>query len=259
MGFAPELDLVVQILADDAPPARIWTFPGLLGYHGINALGVASFANQLVGPAWRMGLPHYPLKRFMLGQSTLDVHTNHLLSAQFVLTERYLAEIPDSVTCLARIEAATEARQGGLAVLAEVAQIITGSDLHVRGSLLLTAHGQHEVAAPGCPLHAPLLGLLRRGIKGDACIIPEGPDEALPIAGNSPSIFYTTPGVDGVKVPGYVPLDDTRQHNYALSPYPQRGRVPSQPAIIAECGSRKAAHPGLDTVRERGGCGMGGG
>ena len=60
-----------------APPARrpamlLWTFSGQLGYHGMNSEGVAHFANALAGgPAWRMGLPHYPLKRLLLEGATV--------------------------------------------------------------------------------------------------------------------------------------------------------------------------------------------
>jgi len=80
-------------------------------------------------------------------------------------------------------------RKGGLAVMAEVAQVITESDLKLGGSLLLTAHGQHEEAVGGRQLHAPLLGLLERGVHGSACIIPEGPHEGLPLAGRGLVIF----------------------------------------------------------------------
>lgn len=59
----------------NAPPLQImmWTFGGMLGYHGMNSRGVAQFANSLGGgPAWRMGLPHYPVKRFMLESEDLE-------------------------------------------------------------------------------------------------------------------------------------------------------------------------------------------
>lgn len=87
--------------------------------------------------------------------------------------------------------------KGGLAVIAEVAQILLESRLPLPGSLLVTAHGQHEEAVNGRPLHAPLVGLLRRGIHGDACIIPEGPHDELPIAGRGLIIFsvrFSRPG-----------------------------------------------------------------
>src|ERR1051325_6910504 len=50
----------------------MWTFGGMLGYHGLNDRGVAHFANALGGgPAWTFALSHYPLKRMMLEQCDL--------------------------------------------------------------------------------------------------------------------------------------------------------------------------------------------
>lgn len=54
------------------PRLLMWTFGGMLGYHGINEHGVAHFANSLGGgPAWKFALSHYPIKRMMLEQSSL--------------------------------------------------------------------------------------------------------------------------------------------------------------------------------------------
>src|SRR5262249_22258359 len=54
------------------PALLMWTFGGMIGYHGLNTAGVAHFANSLGGgPAWRFGLPHYPVKRLMLEQRTV--------------------------------------------------------------------------------------------------------------------------------------------------------------------------------------------
>lgn len=54
------------------PDVLMWTFGGQIGYHGLNAAGVAHFANSLGGgPAWQFGLPHYPVKRMMLERRTI--------------------------------------------------------------------------------------------------------------------------------------------------------------------------------------------
>jgi isopenicillin-N N-acyltransferase-like protein len=54
------------------PELLMWTFGGQIGYHGMNSVGVAHFANSLGGgPAWQLGLPHYPVKRMMLERRTL--------------------------------------------------------------------------------------------------------------------------------------------------------------------------------------------
>ncbi|HTI50973.1 MAG TPA: C45 family peptidase, partial [Planctomycetaceae bacterium] len=58
---------VLHLEPDDRPDILMWTFGGMLGYHGLNADGVAHFANSLGGgPAWKFALPHYPLKRLLL-------------------------------------------------------------------------------------------------------------------------------------------------------------------------------------------------
>lgn len=53
--------------AGGKPEVMMWTFGGMIGYHGINSAGVGHFANALGGgPASRFGMPHYPVKRLML-------------------------------------------------------------------------------------------------------------------------------------------------------------------------------------------------
>jgi isopenicillin-N N-acyltransferase-like protein len=72
----PELEefaYVLRLEPEGRPAALMWTFGGMLGYHGLNDAGVAHFANSLGGgPPWRVGLPHYPVKRLMLEQRSLD-------------------------------------------------------------------------------------------------------------------------------------------------------------------------------------------
>jgi isopenicillin-N N-acyltransferase-like protein len=72
----PELEefaYVLRLEPEGKPAVLMWTFGGMIGYHGLNSAGVAHFANSLGGgPAWRMGLPHYPVKRLMLEQRTIN-------------------------------------------------------------------------------------------------------------------------------------------------------------------------------------------
>ncbi len=64
---------VLHLQPRDKPQVLMWTFGGMIGYHGINSLGVGHFANDLGGgPQPRFALPHYPLKRLMLEGATLD-------------------------------------------------------------------------------------------------------------------------------------------------------------------------------------------
>jgi isopenicillin-N N-acyltransferase-like protein len=67
-----EFAYVLRLAPARGPRILMWTFGGMLGYHGMNAHGVAHFANALGGgPAWKFALSHYPLKRMMLEQSSL--------------------------------------------------------------------------------------------------------------------------------------------------------------------------------------------
>jgi isopenicillin-N N-acyltransferase-like protein len=51
----------------------MWTFGGMIGYHGMNSAGVGHFANALGGgPLSRFAMPHYPVKRLMLECSTTE-------------------------------------------------------------------------------------------------------------------------------------------------------------------------------------------
>ncbi|MBK36381.1 MAG: hypothetical protein CME26_12755 [Gemmatimonadetes bacterium] len=58
--------------SDERPRALMFTFAGQLGYSGMNEHGVAHFANALYDCPWRMGLPHYPIKRVCLEQRDVD-------------------------------------------------------------------------------------------------------------------------------------------------------------------------------------------
>ncbi len=56
---------------DGRPPALMFTFAGQLGYAGLNAHGVALFANALYDYAWQFGLPKYPMQRAILEQRSV--------------------------------------------------------------------------------------------------------------------------------------------------------------------------------------------
>lgn len=74
-----DLAYVLHMKPKGKPEVLMWSFGGMIGYHGINSLGVGNFANDLGGgPAPRFGMPHYPVKRLMLECSTLDEITQLL-------------------------------------------------------------------------------------------------------------------------------------------------------------------------------------
>ena len=62
----------LRLKPEGRPAILMWTFGGMLGYHGLNAHGIAHFANALGGgPKWNFALSHYPLKRLLLEQRSL--------------------------------------------------------------------------------------------------------------------------------------------------------------------------------------------
>lgn len=69
----PPMAYVLHLQPKDKPEVLMWTFGGMIGYHGMNSAGVAHFANALGGgPEGRFGMPHYPVKRMMLECSTVE-------------------------------------------------------------------------------------------------------------------------------------------------------------------------------------------
>ncbi|MEZ4571425.1 MAG: hypothetical protein R2849_14065 [Thermomicrobiales bacterium] len=54
---------VLHLKPDDKPETLFWTFGGMIGYHGLNAAGVAQFANdhlrrrRAAAPIWPAPLP----------------------------------------------------------------------------------------------------------------------------------------------------------------------------------------------------------
>lgn len=69
----PPLGYVLHLKPLNKPEVLMWTYGGMIGYHGMNSAGVAHFANALGGgPADRFGMPHYPVKRMMLECSMID-------------------------------------------------------------------------------------------------------------------------------------------------------------------------------------------
>jgi isopenicillin-N N-acyltransferase-like protein len=68
-----DVTIVLRVCPDDGRPRAVMvTFAGQLGYAGMNELGLAHFANALYNCPWHPGLPHYPLKRVMYEQRSLD-------------------------------------------------------------------------------------------------------------------------------------------------------------------------------------------
>jgi isopenicillin-N N-acyltransferase-like protein len=71
-GALADMAIVLRMKPAQGPAKLMYTyFPGMIGYLGINALGLTCFANAVVSPGWRPGFPRYLLLRHMLEQRTV--------------------------------------------------------------------------------------------------------------------------------------------------------------------------------------------
>ena len=67
------LAYILHLQPQNKPEVLIWTFGGMLGYHGMNSAGVAHFSNALSGgPRNQFGMPEYVYERLMLECSTTE-------------------------------------------------------------------------------------------------------------------------------------------------------------------------------------------
>jgi isopenicillin-N N-acyltransferase-like protein len=71
-----ELGYMLHLKPNNKPQVLIWTFGGMIGYHGMNSAGMAIFENALSEsgsvPAGKFAMPHYPVKRMILESARVD-------------------------------------------------------------------------------------------------------------------------------------------------------------------------------------------
>ncbi len=88
------------------PAVLIWTFGGMLGYHGMNSAGVAHFSNALSGgPASQFGMPEYVYERLMLECSSVEQVIDSLRKLPLASNENFM--ICDRQGDIADVEATT--------------------------------------------------------------------------------------------------------------------------------------------------------
>jgi isopenicillin-N N-acyltransferase-like protein len=106
-----DVGIVLHLKPTDGRPRAItFTFAGQLGYMGMNENGVAHFANGLADCQWRLALPHYPLKRTLFEQETVEQCID-------ILKEHRLCSAGNMVFCDGRGHIAdVEIRPEGIAV-----------------------------------------------------------------------------------------------------------------------------------------------
>jgi acetylornithine deacetylase/succinyl-diaminopimelate desuccinylase-like protein len=76
--------------------------------------------------------------------------------------------------------------KNGLGGILEVVSVLKESGCNFPGEILVTAYGLHEAPTGNS---AGLLHLIGKGVKGDAAIVCEGPDDAAAIAANGMAIW----------------------------------------------------------------------
>ena len=79
--------------------------------------------------------------------------------------------------------------KNGLAGILEIVRLLSENDCDFPGEILVTVYGLHEAPNGNS---AGLLNLIDKGIKGDAAIIFEGPDNSAAIMANGMSIWNLT-------------------------------------------------------------------
>src|SRR5215210_5517671 len=135
-----DLLIMLRVQPDDAPPALMCTFAGLVGYPGINAAGIAVFQNALSTSQWRLrGMPHYLLKRVLLEQVTLAGCIDVLRKARLCSSTNYVLADRDTVL-------AVETTPDGIATVAAENDVVVHAN-HFADPVL----AQHEALLPGLP------------------------------------------------------------------------------------------------------------
>jgi len=114
------LAYILHLQPQNKPEVLIWTFGGMLGYHGMNGAGVAHFSNALSGgPRNQFGMPEYVYERLMLECSTteqvIDVLRKLPLASNenFVICDRQ-GDIADAEATTAGPEVIRDERAGYL-------------------------------------------------------------------------------------------------------------------------------------------------
>ena len=76
--------------------------------------------------------------------------------------------------------------KNGLAGILEIVRVLKGTGCDFAGEILVTVYGLHEAAAGDS---RGLFGLLDKGLKGNAAIVFEGPDDKAAVMANGMGIW----------------------------------------------------------------------
>ena len=100
------LSYVLHLQPRNKPAVLIWTFGGMMGYHGMNSAGMAHFSNALSGgPRSRFGMPEYVYERMMLECRGLEQAIDVLRKMPLASNENFI--VCDRQGNIADVEATT--------------------------------------------------------------------------------------------------------------------------------------------------------
>lgn len=104
-----ELGYILHLKPKNKPQVLIWTFGGMIGYHGMNGKGVAIFENALSDagsvPAGKFAMPHYPVKRMILESKRVDDAINLFRNIPVASNKNYV--MCDGAGAILDVEATT--------------------------------------------------------------------------------------------------------------------------------------------------------
>lgn len=131
-----ELGYILHLKPKDKPQVLIWTFGGMIGYHGMNSAGVAIFENALSDggavPPGRFAMPHYPVKRRILESSSLGEGLDLFRNIPLASNKNYV--MCDGAGAILDVEATTAGpellRDDGAGFLAHSNHFVCGRYAH---------------------------------------------------------------------------------------------------------------------------------
>lgn len=95
-----DLMIVLHVEPDQGPAILMCTFAGLVGYPGVNSLGVSLVQNALSTHDWRRdGMPHYLLKRVLLEQRDVRSCTAVATQARVCSSQNYVITDRSDALC----------------------------------------------------------------------------------------------------------------------------------------------------------------
>jgi isopenicillin-N N-acyltransferase-like protein len=147
---------VLHLQPQNKPEVLIWTFGGMLGYHGMNSAGVAHFSNALSGgPRPQFGMPEYVYERLMLECSSTEQVMEVLRKLPLASNENFM--ICDREGNIADAEATTQ----GPEVLRDQSAGYLAHTNHFLCDRYATAENLKRSLADSAPRHERINALIK--------------------------------------------------------------------------------------------------